>query len=186
MWQHDRLLPTRAATLLQLVRTVDHTRATVTSLPANVSPRTHHFTPITTPLPSTPILAHLSLDRCIETIVQQLMSVHVCADAAPIILTGTRKADVAPAQGAVEPVLLELSDRLLRELRKRCAPALAGLQFNEHGGSTDSSTAKKSWFGGTAKPAKLCFFPIENSKARDARGYWTELDWTRRDACGSI
>ena len=81
-----------------------------------------------------------AVESCVEEVGAQLRSIHMFADAAPIILAGTRKDEVKGS-------LSTLSERFLAELKRRCGPAIDGLVPNKSDGG-----------------ASLSFFAIENSR----------------------
>ena len=81
-----------------------------------------------------------SFEDTLTTLASQVKSIQAFAQGAPVLLCGTRKAEVAGgAKG-----LMKLSDRLYPELAARCGAGLAGIEW-------DKSTG-------------LCFFGVENSK----------------------
>ena len=90
-------------------------------------------------------------DSCVNSLAEQLMSIYMFAANAPVILAGTRKDEVTAA--AVEgnrlpqKELRSLSDQLLAELKRRCAPAVDGLIMNP-----------------SMPNNELCYFGVENSK----------------------
>ena len=85
---------------------------------------------------------HTSFEDTMEDVVGQLKSIQLHAAGAPTLLTGTRKDQIEGGDKEIK----RLSDQLLKELKKRCAPAIDGLEFCTGGGS------------------ELCFFPVENKR----------------------
>ena len=83
---------------------------------------------------------HTSFEDTMEDVVGQLKSIQLHAAGAPTLLTGTRKDQVEGGDKEIK----RLSDQLLKELKKRCAPAIDGLQF--------------------CNGSELCFFPVENKR----------------------
>ena len=79
-------------------------------------------------------------ETAVEEVAAQLLSIFSVADEAPVILAGTRKDSV---KGELGP----LSERLRKELRRRCGSAVGKL------------VPDRSASGG-----ELCFFGIENSR----------------------
>ena len=72
----------------------------------------------------------------------QVKSIQMFAAGAPVLLVGTRRGEVSGGDAELQ----QMSDRMLAELKKACAPAVEGLVMNQLNGS------------------RLCFFGIENQK----------------------
>uniref|UniRef100_A0A7S2GH12 COR domain-containing protein n=1 Tax=Haptolina brevifila TaxID=156173 RepID=A0A7S2GH12_9EUKA len=107
-----------------------------------------------------------AFEDTVETTIGQLKSIQAFAAGAPLILAGTRKAEVGHTTAHSHPdrddecvadelALNALSERLLNELQRRCAPAIVGLLYDEVSGR--------------------CFFGIENSKGFDGDATIREL-----------
>lgn len=75
--------------------------------------------------------------HCMGEVVGQIEAIHAFAAGAPLVLAGTRRDDVS------EEALRELSERVRKELQRRCGAAISDLVDNPSGDS--------------------CFFAVENT-----------------------